>query len=503
MSENTILVDLLHQMQSIAGSRLTPEDEMLLKFIEKRLAWIASARPDQLPEISDESWRVWMMLGGRGSGKTRAGAEFCSWLAGSMPNTRIGIIAPTAGDLRRVIFEGESGLVANIPEDMIVAYNRSLFEMRLRNGSMLTGFSDTEPDRIRGNQFHFCWLDEIASYEKFEDTWSNINLANRLGKDPKVFISTTPRPLQFIRRLVKEPTTKVMKASTFDNAANLAKSAIENFQSRYEGTRLGLQELYGEILDDVDGSLVTSSMIMRPSEGAIAHPLCPEIMPGNFKRVVVAVDPSGSHKKTIGNDECGIVVAARFHEPGNQAVILEDLSGQLSPQEWAQRAIDAYYEWQADAIVIETNFGGEMAVNTIETLDANVRIEKVNASRGKNIRFEPVANLYSQHRIWHYKEMPILEQQLYLFTYDSYQGEKSPDRADALVWALTQLMLTGVDAPLVGATLMGGDVKRIEAGIGRWEKARALPGPEVPPPSRESRQHTGRAPLIGAILIGT
>lgn len=466
--------------------------------LERRLEWLATARPDQLPAMSDEDWSVWLFLAGRGAGKTRAGAEWCFWETAVRPDTRIGIIAPTNGDLRKVCFEGESGLLNVIPEKIIQSYNRSFHEIVLTNGSRITGATSTEPDRIRGSQFHGVWLDEVSSFDNWEDTWSNTVLANRLGVHPRFVISTTPKPLSYLRTLASDPMTRVMRASTYANAQNLAASAISEFTRLYAGTRLGRQELLGELLGDIEGNLISLSFIQRPEQ-----PNAPELGSANFKRIVVAVDPSGSHKATVGNDECGIIIAAQFNEPNDNAIVLDDLSAKLSPAEWAQRAIDAYYDWQADEIVIETNFGGDMALNTITGLDNNVKVRKVTASRGKLIRLEPVANLYEQRRIWHFKVFERLEEQLTLFDYDGYTGDKSPDRADACVWALTSLLLTDKDAPLVSASLITnerGNDKLDHDGVvnlHRWKSKIIDPTKVAPnPPGRRSR-----VPLVGGVMI--
>lgn len=468
--------------------------------LERRMAWLKTARPDQLPDMDDESWSVWMMLSGRGAGKTRSGAEWVSWLTAKESEIRIGVIAPTSGDLRKVCFEGESGLLKTIPEKLVKSYNRSFNELVLINGSRITGSASTEPDRVRGQQFHFVWLDEVSSFENWTDTWSNTILANRLGKHPRFFISTTPKPLGYLRKLAKDEMTRVMSASTYANADNLAATAVAEFTRLYGGTRLGRQELMGDLLDDVEGNLISLNFIQRPTQ-----PNAPEILPSNFRRIVIAVDPSGGHKATIGNDECGIVVAAQFHNPSDQAIILEDLSGVLSPAEWAQRVIAAYYDWQADSVVIETNFGGDMAVNTIQALDQNVKVTKVTASRGKVVRLEPVANMYEQRRIWHFGHFDKLEEQLTLFTYDGYAGERSPDRADAAVWALTVLLLEGKDAPLVSASLIVNarqdpDKARdgnAQTGLDRW-KANVIDPTKVTPISPGRRT---RVPLVGGIAI--
>jgi len=475
-------LDTINQLTPEDLVRLDDKDPGLAEAVLRRLSWLNTARVDQIPDDEDFDWYVWLMLGGRGSGKTRAAAEWASWLS-TYPNFRIGIVSPTASDIRRVLMEGESGIIASIPEMRVNKYNRSLSEVYLNNGSSILGFAATEPDRIRGNQFHALIFDELAAYGKnLNDAWDNGVFANRLkynGREPRIFVATTPRPLEFLRSLKKDPSTRYNSVSTYANRANLAQKAIKEFERRYGGTRVGRQELGGEILDEVEGSLVSSSMIHYVEKESIYDPdelTPPDLDPSNLVRIVVSLDPSGGHKSVKGNDEVGLVVVAKYSgktESGNDiAIVLEDASEVLSPEKWAERAVRLYYEYFADCIVAETNFGGSMVETTIRSVDPNVKVVVVTASRGKLVRFEPVAHLYERHQIWHRKRFEKLEKQLVLFTYDGYQGERSPDRADAVVWALTELLLDGVEAPVVGASLISSDrksnVQPVKGGIQRW-----------------------------------
>ena len=404
--------------------RLLPYDE--LSAMERRYEWILTARPDQLPP---EEYFVWMLMGGRGSGKTRAGAEDTWWPAYVEPQ-RIALVGPTNNDVRKTCFEGESGLLARIPEHLIINYNRTSLELwvRTRTGgeSYYVGYSAEEPERLRGPQHHRAWCDELGAWDpkKAEDTWDNLMFGLRLGSHPTVLVTTTPRPRPMIRKIIEDPSTVVSRASTYDNADHLPKSVLEQFRKKYEGTRLGRQELDAELLDDVVGALwIPESVLYLDDDDP-----CDELL-----SVVVAVDPSGSPN----GDEVGIVVAGKRSE--DEFVVLEDSSVQGSPAEWARAAVRAYEKYQADCIVAEVNFGGAMVESTIRNVSENVSFRAVRASRGKVVRAEPIAALYEQGRVLHRRGLQKLEDQMLQMTGEGYVGSGSPDRVDALVWALTHL----------------------------------------------------------------
>lgn len=382
--------------------------------------WRFWARPDQIAPEGD--WRVWLILAGRGFGKTRCGAE---WVHEQIRQgrERIALVGETKADVRDVMVEGESGILAT------AGRNRPLYEPSKRrltwpNGAIGVCYSGDEPDQLRGPQHDAAWLDELAKYRYAEETWSNLDLGLRLGESPQAVITTTPRPVQIMRELVADELVTVTRGSTYDNLQNLAESFAKRIVERYEGTRLGRQELHAEILDDVVGALWSREMID-------AHRL--RETPPHFERIVVGVDPAVTSGEDA--DETGILVAGMI---GNRGYVVEDLSGQYTPQEWAIQAIKAYYKYNADRIVAEVNQGGDMVEHTIRTVDRNVSYKAVRAARGKILRAEPIAALYEQGRIHHCGTFAALEDQLCMYTHES---RDSPDRLDALVWALTDLMI--------------------------------------------------------------
>jgi len=389
-----------------------------------RAKWLATARPSQIAPQGD--WPVWIVLAGRGFGKTRIGSEDCAWYAATNPGHQIAVVAPTFNDVRGTCFEGVSGLLAVIPPEIIQEYNKSRQELRLHNGALIRGFSADTPDRLRGPQFHRAWCDELAAWT-YPDAWDQLMFGLRLGDDPRVIVTTTPRPTPLIRKLVTDSRNHVTRGSTFDNAENLAETALQQLREKYEGTRLGRQELYAEILDDVPGALWKREMI-RHVQGDL-----PE-----FSRVVVAVDPSGTSGNGEG-DTIGIVVAGKTHAGGY--VIIEDASTDLGPDGWARRVVGRYHHYGADRIIAERNFGGAMVENVIKTADRAAPVKLVTASRGKSVRAEPISALYEQGKVIHAKGLDMLEDQMMQMTNSGFVGQGSPDRVDALVWALTELAL--------------------------------------------------------------
>jgi predicted phage terminase large subunit-like protein len=337
---------------------------------------------------------------------------------------RIGVVAPTSAAARDVCVEGESGLLGVIPSPLIQDWNRSLGEMVLTNGSLFKLFSADEPDRLRGYQHHRAWCDELASW-RYPDAWDQLLLGLRLGSDPRVVVTTTPRPVALVRSLLANPNVVVTRGSTFENRANLAPAALAQFRDRYEGTRIGRQELYAELLDDVPGALWQRQQLdnLRLKEA-------PEM-----QRIVVAIDPAVTSGED--SDETGIVVAGRGVD--GRGYVLADRTCRLSPDGWARRATQAYDEFEADRIIAEVNNGGDLVERVIRTMGSGYAYRAVRASRGKLTRAEPIAALYEQSKIKHVGGFPELEDQMCSYTPDGYDG--SPDRVDALVWALTELML--------------------------------------------------------------
>lgn len=352
------------------------------------------------------------------------------------PGVRIAVVAPTTADARDTCIEGESGLINVLPREAVQTWNRSLGELILVNGTRFKAFSADEPERLRGPQHHIAWADELAAW-RYPEAWDQLMFGLRLGKRPRAVVTTTPKPTPLVKQLVAAPTSHVTRGSTFDNAANLAESALAMLRSKYEGTRLGRQELEAEILGDLPGALWTLTGL----DGYRLR-VAPEM-----GRIVVAVDPAVT--ATEASDENGIIVAGLASD--QRGIVLEDASIQGSPNEWAKRAVSLYRSWNADCIVIEVNQGGDMVAHTIRTIDPNVKIKEVRASRGKHVRAEPIAALYEQGRIAHVGAFTELENQMTQMTTAGFEGAGSPDRVDALVWAMTELF-PGMTQPVVDAS---------------------------------------------------
>lgn len=387
--------------------------------------WRFWARPNQLPP---ENWRhVWLILAGRGFGKTRTGAETVRWLVETGQAKRIALVAPTAADARDVMVEGESGILAVSRPDFKPEYEPSKRRITWPNGAVAYTYSAEEPDRLRGPQHDFAWCDELAAWKYPDDTWDNLIFGLRLGDNPRVVVTTTPKPIPLVRKLVNDPETVVTRGSTYENAANLPPSFLKEIRDKYEGTRLGRQEIYAEILDDVPGALWNRTMLDE-----LRVKKAPELI-----RIVVAIDPAVTSGEN--SDETGIIVAGKGVD--GHGYVLEDLSCRMSPDGWATRAVNAYHKYEADRIVAEVNNGGDLVETTIRTVDRRIPYKAVRASKGKRTRAEPIAALYEQGKIHHVGSFPLLEDQMCNFTPDGYDG--SPDRVDALVWALTELMLKG------------------------------------------------------------
>jgi len=387
--------------------------------------WEFWARPNQLPPPGD--WRVWLLLAGRGFGKTRSGAEFVRARVEAGLASRVALVGPTASDVRDVMIEGESGLLAISGEDWRPLYEPSKRRLTWPNGAVALAFSADEPERLRGPQHDLAWCDELASW-RYAAAWDNLLLGLRLGSDPRVVVTTTPKPNKLVRDVLASAGTVVTRGATFDNAANLAPAFLESVVRRYQGTRLGRQELEAELLEDLPGALWSRDAI--EAARVTAAP--------DLSRIVVAIDPAAS--SGAGADETGIVVAGLAHD--GQVYVLDDLSGRMSPRAWALKAVAAYKNFAADRIVAEVNNGGEMVEATLRSVQSDASFRALRASRGKAVRAEPVAALYEQGRVHHVGGLPALEDQLCAFTsdFDRAASGTSPDRLDALVWAVTDLM---------------------------------------------------------------
>jgi phage terminase large subunit-like protein len=395
------------------------------------------ARANQLPPAGD--WLVWLMLAGRGFGKTRAGAEWCRMQIAA-GHGRLALVAATAADVRDVMIEGQSGILAISPPWARPQYEPSKRRLVWSNGAQATAYSADEPERLRGPQHDAAWCDEIGAW-RYPEAWDMLMFGLRLGPHPRVCVTTTPRPTKLIRELLTASTTTVTRGSTFDNQSNLPASFFDQILRRYEGTRLGRQEIYAELLEDVPGALWTHESIER-DRLPYGYRL------PNLQRVVVAIDPAMTSGEDA--DETGIIVAGK--DWNGHGYVLADVSGHYQPIEWARAAIAQYSnpERKADRIVAEINAGGEMVENTIRMVDPNVAYTPVHASRGKVIRAEPVSALYEQRRIHHVGNFPELEAQMTSFTVDIDRDMAgSPDRVDALVWAFSELLVEPAPPPVI------------------------------------------------------
>lgn len=384
-------------------------------------AWEVRARDSQYPPDGD--WRAWLICAGRGFGKTRTGAETVRIWAEDDPKARIALVGRTAADVRDVMVEGESGILAVCPEKQRPVYEPSKRRLTWPNGAIATTYSADEPNLLRGPQHTKAWVDELAAW-RYPDAWDQLQLGLRLGSNPQVIVTTTPRPTKIIRELLKAPTTHVTRGSTYENKANLAPAFLEAIIRKYEGTTMGRQELYAEVLDEMPGALWTRALL----DG------CRVSQAPQLTRIVVAIDPAAT--ATSESDETGIVVAAMGLD--KHCYVLADLSGRYSPDKWGGIAVREYRQRQADRIVYETNQGGDMVAHTLRTVDPNAALKGVRASRGKAARAEPVAALYEQRRVHHVGVFAELEDQL--CNWAPGAGD-SPDRLDALVWAVSELML--------------------------------------------------------------
>jgi len=403
---------------------LSPAALLYLKY-----DWELYARRNQLAPTG--RWTVLLALAGRGFGKTRMICEWARKMAEEHVGCRIAIVARTAADLRDVLVEGESGILSISPDWFRPKWTPSNRRLTWPNGSIATTYSAEEPDSLRGPQHHFAVVDELASWRYAESTWNNLMLGLRLGKDPRVLAATTPRPTKLLKTLMAQPTTVVVRGSTYENLANLAPTFRDQIIARYRNTRLGRQELYAEILEDAEGALWKREEMIE----AYRVTQFPDLV-----RVVVAIDPAVT--SNAESDETGIVVVG-IGKNGH-GYVLDDLSLRASPQKWAEQAVAAYHKYRADRIVAEVNNGGDLVVFTLQTIDKSLPVKKLTATREKRTRAEPVAALYEQGRVHHVGTFPDLEDKLCSWE----PGERSPDRLDALVWCLTELMLGTV--PSIG-----------------------------------------------------
>lgn len=386
-------------------------------------SWAFWRRPEQA--MPPGEWAVWLICAGRGFGKTRTGVEAVRELVDINAGCRVALVGPTSADCRDVMIEGESGLLAIYPPEERPIYQPSKRKVTFRNGAQAFVYSAEEPERLRGPQHHFAYCDEIAVYGDLKTLWDNLKFGLRLGETPRIVATTTPRPLPFLRDLARDTGTHTTRGTTYANAAHLPPAFLAELDRVYTGTTIGRQELLGELLEEAEGALWRRSQIEAKRVRA-----APELT-----RIVVAIDPATTSGEN--SDECGIVAAGVGVD--GEGYVLSDGTCRLPPDQWAARAVNMFDTLDADKIIAETNNGGDLVESVIRTVRRNVSYEKVSASRGKVTRAEPVAALYEQGKVHHVGMFAALEEEMVNFV--PGQMTKSPNRADALVWALTFLML--------------------------------------------------------------
>jgi len=443
--QRKITADALRQLPATKVKQLF-EELGPIKTEELKHDWSFWARDNQL-EPEGKDWNTWMVNAGRGFGKTRSGVE---WVRENVKRgvKRIAAVASTNSDIERVMVKGESGFLSVCWKgDKTYAGKKMGFPewsptkrtLTWENGAQVQFYSAEEPDRLRGPQFELAWCDETAAWNKDMDTWQMLQFCMRLGKHPRIMVTTTPKPTKLIRQILKDPKTVVTTGSTFDNSANLAGTYLTAVKEQYEGTRIGRQELYAEVLEEAQGALWTTAML---DDASVKLEDVPDLT-----RIVVALDPAVT--SNAESDMTGIVVAGI--DVNGVAYVLGDYTDRLSPQGWAMKSIELYHQFQADRIVAEVNQGGDMVRTTIHGEDETVPYKAVRASRGKYARAEPISALYERGLVKHVAN-PVnganlneLEQQMRVW--EPLGSIGSPDRLDALVWCLTDLMLNGYSKP--------------------------------------------------------
>jgi phage terminase large subunit-like protein len=419
---------------------LTPEERA--KWLEEQKPgdiwqreydWDFWARDEQFAPPGD--WRTWFVMAGRGFGKTRMAAEWVRGLAEADGSLRIALVAATMHEARTVMIEGESGLLAIAPDEKRPTWEPSLKRLVWPSGAVANVFAASEPEGLRGPEHHLAWADEVAKWERGEAAWDNLAMTMRLGETPRIAATTTPRNVPLVRRLLKEPGVAITRGAMDANRAHLPTGFREAMHTVYGQARLGRQELLGEFLEDAEDALWTRDLI----EACRAS-----VMP-DMKRIIIGVDPPAS----AGGDACGIVVVGKGVDGKGYVLADHSVKGR-SPEGWARAVAAAALAWGADRVVAEANQGGDMVISTLRAADVAMPVTKVHASRGKVARAEPVAALYEAGKAFHAGAFPELEDELCgLISGGGYEGPgRSPDRADALVWAMTELMLgtRGVEA---------------------------------------------------------
>ncbi len=413
---------------------LTDDEAVRLQF-----TWQAWARDKQLTPPG--AWATWVIMAGRGFGKTRTGAEQTRIWAEEDSNARIALVARTAADIRDVMVEGESGILAISPPWFKPHYEPSKRRLTWPNGAQATTYSAEQPDQLAGPQHTKFWADERSTWQ-YDETWDQLQFGLRLGANPQGVVTMTPRPTKAVKALLKDETTVVTRGSTRENKGNLAKRFYREITRKYEGTRLGRQELEGEVIEDVDGALWKRESMIEALR-VFKHP--------ELKRIVVGVDPSVT--STEESAETGIVIAGVGID--DHGYVLQDRSLLASPNEWAKEVIAGYYLLEADRVIGEVNNGGDLVETVLRNIDKAISYKSVRATRGKQLRAEPVSSFYERSLIHHVGVFPDLEDQMCSWV----PGEKSPDRLDALVWAFTEMMVGQVQ---IGGMMVDTDLRNQE-----------------------------------------
>lgn len=442
-------------------NQLTPDEHALCQQPREACEAAVRAVPANLDPLSRTQfladrghvdWLIWLLLTGRGWGKTRVGAEDMVDFARKHARTHLALVGATLDDVRKTMVEGESGILESVDASELLGgtvtrgWNRGTVELWFANGTKMQGYTSEKPNRLRGPQHHRAWCDELAAWENLQDTWDNLMFGLRLGSLPQVVITTTPKPKKLLIDIKDRPTTIVTTGHTFDNAHNLAPPALAELKKKYEGTRVGAQELAGNLLEEVEGALWSRTMIEidRIKVADAERPDLVKQLLQYMRRVVVGVDPAmTSHEDS---DETGIIVAGLSQRPcpwcrkdEAHGFIFADYSGRMAPLRWAKRVKQAYDEHHADRVVAERNQGGELVKSNLVSVAATMPIKTIHAKRGKNLRAQPVVNLYEQHKVHHVGAHNDLEDQQ--CTWEPDGDEDSPDHLDACVYALSELMV--------------------------------------------------------------
>lgn len=398
------------------------KQEKQKRLVDKQIYnWDIQARKNQIPP--DGNWTTWLILAGRGFGKTRTGSETIRRWVHNQKSKRIALIGGCINEVVNIMLKGESGLLTISPKNERPKFMTDTNTLHWANGAVAQLISASNPEKLRGPQFDTAWVDELAKFKKAPELWNQLMLGLRLGKNPRCIVTTTPRPTPLIKSLINHSKTIITRGTTFDNEKNLSPHYMTHILNEFQSTQLGSQEIYGHILDQQEGALWKRSIIQYDD--------CVK----NFKRIIIAIDPAETHHQH--SDETGIITAGLGHD--DKVYILQDDSGTYSPLEWGTKVHDVYRQYKADRIIAEINKGGDMVESILRNIDKNISYKGVRASRGKHLRAEPVVALYEQNRVLHKKPFLKLEDQM--CTYVANISRKSPDRMDALVWAITELLL--------------------------------------------------------------